>query len=102
MSYHCLIFLTVAFKVLPFYVFIRLLVASYLFMSSYGHFTYFWKKGDFSLYRFCQVTEASLYFLTELRCFLPMRGKVQIFLNYLLIHRLSFHSRLLFVSTFSS
>jgi hypothetical protein len=67
MSYDCLIFLTVLFKVLPFYVFIRLLVASYLFMSSYGHFTYFWKKGDFSLYRFCQVTEASLYFLTELR-----------------------------------
>ncbi|CAB3988591.1 Hypothetical predicted protein [Paramuricea clavata] len=42
-------------KVLPFYVFIRLLVASYLFMSAYGHFTYFWKKGDFSLYRMCQV-----------------------------------------------
>ncbi|XP_046860226.1 LOW QUALITY PROTEIN: N-acetylneuraminate 9-O-acetyltransferase-like [Xenia sp. Carnegie-2017] len=42
-------------KVLPFYVFVRLLVASYLFMSAYGNFTFFWKKGDFSLYRVCQV-----------------------------------------------
>lgn len=42
-------------KVLPIYVFIRLLVASYLFLSGYGHFSYFWNKGDFGLYRFCQV-----------------------------------------------
>jgi len=42
-------------KVLPIYVFIRLLVASYLFLSGYGHFSFFWNKGDFGLYRFCQV-----------------------------------------------
>ncbi|KAJ7390613.1 N-acetylneuraminate 9-O-acetyltransferase [Desmophyllum pertusum] len=42
-------------KVLPIYVFIRLLVASYIFLSGYGHFSFFWNKGDFGLYRFCQV-----------------------------------------------
>ena len=43
-------------QVLSIYVFIRLLVASYLFMSGYGHFSYFWKKGDFGLIRFCSVS----------------------------------------------
>lgn len=42
-------------QVLPIYVFIRLFVASYLFLSGYGHFSFFWNKGDFGLYRFCQV-----------------------------------------------
>ncbi|XP_048576358.1 N-acetylneuraminate 9-O-acetyltransferase [Nematostella vectensis] len=42
-------------QTLPIYVFIRLLVASYLFMSGYGHFLFFWTKGDYSLFRFCQV-----------------------------------------------
>ncbi|XP_074628505.1 N-acetylneuraminate (7)9-O-acetyltransferase-like [Acropora palmata] len=42
-------------KVLPIYVFVRLLVASYIFLSGYGHFSFFWNKGDFSFYRFCQV-----------------------------------------------
>lgn len=46
---------TGASKVLPIYVFIRLFVASYLFLSGYGHFSFFWNKGDFGLYRLCQV-----------------------------------------------
>ncbi|XP_068751421.1 N-acetylneuraminate 9-O-acetyltransferase-like isoform X2 [Montipora capricornis] len=46
---------TGASQVLPIYVFIRLLVASYIFLSGYGHFSFFWSKGDFGFYRFCQV-----------------------------------------------
>eukprot|EP00118_Oscarella_pearsei_P014946 m.131172 g.131172 ORF g.131172 m.131172 type:complete len:778 (+) comp38040_c0_seq18:156-2489(+) len=37
------------------YVWVRVIVAAYLFMSAYGHFNYFWNKGDYSLFRFSQV-----------------------------------------------
>ena len=36
------------------------LMSSYLFMSGYGHFVYFWNSGDFSLHRLCQVKCDSL------------------------------------------
>ena len=35
---------------------IRVLVSSYLFLSGFGHFYYFFKTGDFSLNRFCTVS----------------------------------------------
>ncbi|XP_077970440.1 N-acetylneuraminate (7)9-O-acetyltransferase-like isoform X2 [Styela clava] len=39
----------------PIYMHIRILVAMYLFMTGYGHFSYFWHKGDYSLYRVLNV-----------------------------------------------
>ena len=43
------------FQILPIYMQIRVLVSSYLFMSGFGHFCFFWNKGDYSPYRFCMV-----------------------------------------------
>ncbi|GAB5568542.1 N-acetylneuraminate 9-O-acetyltransferase isoform X1 [Prionailurus iriomotensis] len=39
---------------LPVYMHIRVLVAAYLFQTGYGHFSYFWIKGDFGIHRVCQ------------------------------------------------
>ena len=40
---------------IPIYMHVRLLVAMYLFMTGYGHFSYFWNRGDFSFRRVLNV-----------------------------------------------
>lgn len=47
--------MTGASQVLPIYMHVRVLVTSYLFLTGYGHFTYFWHTGDYGLIRFWQV-----------------------------------------------
>ena len=44
------------FKVLVIYMQIRVLVSSYLFLSGFGHFYYFFAKADYSIHRFCVVS----------------------------------------------
>ncbi|KAL8715511.1 MAG: hypothetical protein Q9220_000847 [cf. Caloplaca sp. 1 TL-2023] len=58
---------TGASKVLWIYEIIRILVASYLFMTGFGHTTFFYRKNDYSLKRFASV----IVRLNMLSCLLP-------------------------------
>ncbi|XP_078723107.1 N-acetylneuraminate (7)9-O-acetyltransferase isoform X1 [Lampetra fluviatilis] len=52
---------------LPVYMHVRVLVAAYLFLTGYGHFYYFWSKGDLGLHRLLQVC-FRLNFLVVILC----------------------------------
>ncbi|XP_059469024.1 N-acetylneuraminate 9-O-acetyltransferase [Neocloeon triangulifer] len=64
--------LTGASGILPIYMHIRVMVSSYLFLSGYGHFSYFWHRGDASLVRLLQVL-FRLNFLTVVLCLIMNR-----------------------------
>ncbi|RXN26358.1 CAS1 domain-containing 1 [Labeo rohita] len=64
---------------IPVYMHVRVLVAAYLFQTGYGHFSFFWLKGDFGLYRVCQAVIngmlfAFIYLLLQ-KCQLLSEGK---------------------------
>ncbi|KAM9494080.1 N-acetylneuraminate (7)9-O-acetyltransferase [Clarias gariepinus] len=58
---------------IPVYMHVRVLVAAYLFQTGYGHFSFFWLKGDFGLYRVCQVL-FRLNFLVIVLCLVMDRS----------------------------
>ncbi|KAK8724760.1 hypothetical protein OTU49_010911, partial [Cherax quadricarinatus] len=47
--------MTGASQVLPIYMHIRVLVSAYLFLTGYGHFSYYWSGRDMGIVRYCQV-----------------------------------------------
>lgn len=47
--------MTDASGILPVYMHVRVLVSAYLFLSGYGHFCYFWQRGEAGIVRFFQV-----------------------------------------------
>ncbi|XP_067685782.1 N-acetylneuraminate 9-O-acetyltransferase-like isoform X1 [Haliotis asinina] len=57
--------LTGASKVLPVYMHIRVLVSSYLFLTGFGHFTYFWHKGEYGLVRYCKSQGTDVHSLVR-------------------------------------
>jgi hypothetical protein len=70
-------------NVISIYMIARLLVSAYLFMSGFGHFSYFWKTGDFSLHRFWTVRSG--FFMGIVFCQKSFINRL-IFFNFI-IHR---------------
>jgi N-acetylneuraminate 9-O-acetyltransferase len=58
--------MTGASGILPIYMHIRVMVSSYLFLSGYGHFCYFWHRGEAGLVRFLQVTNQITFILKKI------------------------------------
>ncbi|XP_034250160.1 N-acetylneuraminate 9-O-acetyltransferase isoform X2 [Thrips palmi] len=59
--------MTDASGILPIYMHARVLVSAYLFLSGYGHFSYFWQRGEAGIVRFFQII-FRLNFLTVVLC----------------------------------
>ena len=52
LTYH----MTGANQVMPIYVFVRLLMSTYLFLLGFGHFSYYWQRGDHGFHRLWKVS----------------------------------------------
>ncbi|KAK4300437.1 hypothetical protein Pmani_027363 [Petrolisthes manimaculis] len=59
--------MTGASRVLPIYMHVRVLVSAYLFLTGFGHFSYYWSGREMGIVRYCQVM-FRINFLTVLLC----------------------------------
>ncbi|RXG68567.1 CAS1 domain-containing protein 1 [Armadillidium vulgare] len=59
--------MTGASQVLPIYLHVRILISSYLFLTGYGHFSYYWSGRDMGIIRYLQIM-FRLNFLTVILC----------------------------------
>lgn len=59
--------MTGADRVTPIYMYMKVLISGYLFLSGYGHFTYIWHTGNTGLTRFLQIL-FRMNFMTIVLC----------------------------------
>ncbi|XP_045612302.2 N-acetylneuraminate (7)9-O-acetyltransferase [Procambarus clarkii] len=64
--------MTGASQVLPIYMHVRVLVSAYLFLTGYGHFSYYWSGRDMGIVRYCQVM-FRINFLVVILCLVMNR-----------------------------
>nr|XP_027211250.1 N-acetylneuraminate 9-O-acetyltransferase-like [Penaeus vannamei] len=64
--------MTGASQKLPIYMHIRVLVSAYVFLTGYGHFSYYWNGRDMGIVRYCQVM-FRLNFLVVILCLVMNR-----------------------------
>ncbi|XP_075961635.1 N-acetylneuraminate (7)9-O-acetyltransferase isoform X2 [Anarhichas minor] len=61
---------------IPVYMHVRVLVAAYLFQTGYGHFSFFWLKGDFGLYRVCQGLFERIFSVWPISALFELNGSI--------------------------
>lgn len=61
-------YMTGASKVIPIFMHIKVLISTFLFLSGYAHFTYFWQTGNNGIVRFLNIM-FRINFMTIILCF---------------------------------